>query len=310
MKTTHDYESYWEEQGYKIIECKTCGFKHLDPIPAKEETERFYRDAYYKNIKPFDYAAVNEELIKEKTVQIVANGYYISIYNQVNQILQSQATSTQKKMMDIGCGNDLLAKFFQLKGWDSSVIELSPDATNYLRKFGLNVFNQSVDEIESLPSKALSFINIQFVMEHLRDPIGFLMKAYDALIPGGILRIAVPNDFSEGQLAYQEYFNEKLNWVNLPDHINYFNFDSLSKLLIRHGFKESYRTTNFPLEFLLLGGINYYNSEEERKQVSPFVSNFQNALYKTKRGLVLKKLYESLAQQGFGRTVIMFAVKV
>lgn len=309
MSTLHEYKKSWDEKGYKIIECLTCGFKHLYPLPTKEETEKFYRENYYKLIKPFDYSIVNDQFINTKLNELIGNNYYISIFNTVKKFTRSIANNHKHRMMDIGCGNDLLAKFFHLKGWESAVIELSPDATNYLRRFDLEVFNLSVDEIETLPIKELSFINIQFVMEHLRNPISFLQKAYDALLPGGLLRIAVPNDFSEGQLAYQEHYKEKLHWVNLPDHINYFNFDSLSRLLEKNGFIECYRTTNFPLEFLLLGGMNYYHCEDERQKVNPFVSNFQNAFYKTGRGAVLKKLYEALAQQGFGRAAIIFAIK-
>ena len=29
----HNYQEFWEYQGYKIIECLECGFKHIDPIP-------------------------------------------------------------------------------------------------------------------------------------------------------------------------------------------------------------------------------------------------------------------------------------
>lgn len=89
-------------------------------------------------------------------------------------------------------------------------------------------------------------------------------------------------------MAYLEHFKEAPHWVCLPDHVNYFSFDSLSGLLGRAGFREVYRTTNFPLEFLLLGGINYYAGEAERAKVGPLVRSFEASLRQTGRAELLR----------------------
>jgi SAM-dependent methyltransferase len=304
----HLYEQFWEEEDGRIINCTTCGFIHVDPIPTKEQLFEFYREQYFIDIKPFDYDAVTEEFIEQKLLQISQSGSYKGILNRVNRLLPS-VPNAPLKMLDIGCGNDLLAKYFQSNQWNSSVIEPSKDAANYLRKFGLDVNEQFADDMDLLNLSDISFVNIQFVLEHIADPVALLDKVYQAMVPGGVIRICVPNDFSDGQMAYQEFYNEKLRWVVQPDHINYFSFSSLSNLLEKCGFNESYRTTDFPLEFLLLGGINYYENVEERKKVSPFVRQFQAAFWKTGRWGKMAKLYEALAQLEMGRSIYMFAVK-
>jgi len=305
---SHDFERSWDAEGVRIIDCKTCGFIHMDPIPTKEEIVEFYRSKYFKEVKPFRYEAVNDAFIENKLSQISKNGSYRFIYNKVCQLLPNERTPPLR-MLDIGCGNDLLSRFFLDRQWEANVLEPNRDAAGYLRKFGVTVYENFADELEKLGLQKLFFVNIQFVLEHIVDPTDLLRQVHKAMAPGGVIRICVPNDFSVGQLAYQEYYREKYRWVVRPDHINYFSFSSLSGLLRKTGFEEVYRTTNFPLEFLLLGGQNYYTDEEARRRVNPFVTQFQEAFAKTGRWEQLTRLYESLAQLEMGRSVFMFAVK-
>ena len=304
-KQTHKFERFYNYQNYQIIDCQTCGFRHLHPFPTESDLQRFYHDQYFREIKPFPYETVSPEFIAKQRQDALVNPNYLEIYNQVVGYIWTN----HLKMVDVGCGNDLLALVFREQGWQTWNIEPNRDAAAYLAKYQLEVINQPVEAIIDFGLKDISFINLQFVLEHIREPETVLKFFNQIMVSGGVIRISVPNDFSEGQLAYLEHYGREPKWVNVPDHINYFTFDSLSRLLERTGFKEVYRTTNFPLELLLLAGKDYYHDEQERVQVGPFVRNFEMALFKTGRSSQLKKLYESLAAQGLGRCIYMYAVK-
>ena len=301
----HQFQKYWKTNNYRVIDCQTCGFVHLDPIPADLNLEQFYQEKYFRDIKPFPYEDINIEFVNRHREMAAQNWSYLKVYQQVTEYLSTDCRS----MLDIGCGNDLLTLLFQAKGWQTRIIEPSKDAAEYLSKYGLEVYNQPVEAVRQLGLPDLSFINMQFVLEHIRDQFRVLQELNALLVPGGVIRVCVPNDFSEGQLAYLERYQETPHWVCLPDHINYFSFNSLSQLLHKAGFREVYRTTNFPLEFLLLGGINYYAAETERAKVGPFVKNFEASFYETGRQQVLERFYENLAAQGLGRCIYMYAIK-
>ena len=300
----HDYQDSWNYKGTSIIDCKTCGFKHIYPLPTEKAIKAYYQN-YYQEIKPFNYSVVNQKYIEKKIQKIIISREYERIYQKVTELIQIGS----QRMLDVGAGNDLLNKFFQIKGWKVWVVEPNQAANDYLEAFGLNLFNNTIEELDFSLIGDLSLINIQFVLEHLRDPISFLEKSYQALLPGGIIRICVPNDFSIGQMAYQEYTQKEAEWIVIPDHINYFNFATLSVLLERIGFTEVYRRTNFPLEFLLLGGINYYASQEEQQKVAPFVTKFEKAFSETDRLEQLENLYYYLAKAGFGRSIFIYGQK-
>jgi len=301
----HKYDISWDCDIHKVIECKTCGFKHIYPIPSQKELDNFYKEKYFREVKPVAYENICDADILNVKMSISKDENLQSIYEKVIELKQSDSMG----IVDIGCGNNLLSYLFKNKGWKEYIIEPSKDAGTYLKRFDLNVINKPIEEVDIASFEDISFINLQFVLEHITSPLQILEKAYDLLSPGGIIRICVPNDFSAGQMAYMDYFNEKPRWICLPDHINYFNFDSLNNILTKIGFNEVYRTTDFPLELLLMGGINYYGSGVEQQKVSPFIANFQGALINTGRKETLQAFYETLAKVSFGRNIYMYAIK-
>lgn len=301
----HRFEKSWMHDNYKIIECIDCGFKHIFPILDEESVEGFYNEKYHSDVKPFNYNEVDENFINNQLKAVDKSIQYEEIFNKVIELKRAE----EKFMLDIGCGNDLLALYFKNKGWGSCALEPNILAAQYLRRYSLCVLNDYIEKVASNKFDNISFINAQFVLEHLANPEGFLKKVYDMLKPGGIIRICVPNDFSEGQMAFMECYNEECRWVVFPDHINYFNFASLSGLLSRTGFREIHRTTNFPLEMLLLGGMNYYSDESYKGQAGAFIYNFENALKNTGRKQLLDRYYEELSNIGLGRSIYMYAIK-
>ena len=305
MEKEHVYIDYWQVGEKQVINCQTCGFNHIYPFPDREELETFYREEYHQKVKAFPYEKMTGEAVQNKLAEVGKNRRFQEIYEDVARLKQAEG----RRMLDVGCGNNLLARFFLDKGWTVYALEPNRAAAEYLRKFNLQVFETSAEKMETCGIKDVTFVNMSFVLEHIYEPYRVLSSLHKIMAPGGLLRVCVPNDFSEGQMAYAEYYQETYRWVYLPDHINYFTFDSLSRLLARTGFREVYRTTNFPLEFLLAAGLNYYADEEARKKVGPLVAGFENSFKKTGRATLLKKYYETLARLGLGRSIFMYAVK-
>jgi len=308
--TDHPYTVHWQIGDVSVIACESCGFIHVNPIPDTGQLKELYQKRYYQQVKPFDYRQVTEDWVKRQAQQAARSVYFGNIRTKLESHLDTSENGP-RALLDIGSGNNLFAVHFLSRGWRCTVVEPNTEAADYLRKFGLAVEERFVDDLSFLASETFDVVNLQFVLEHMANPAEMLREAFRVLKPGGLVRVSVPNDFSEGQLAYCEYHHkENFPWIIFPDHINYFNFDSLSRLLTRSGFREVYRTTNFPLEFLLLGGIDYYRNKEDQSKVNPFVTHFQQAFIKTGRREMLEKLYESLAQLGMGRAVFMIAKKV
>ena len=57
------------------------------------------------------------------------------------------------------------------------------------------------------------FINLGNILEHVVDPIDLLQKCKVLLAKSGVLRVKVPNDFSELQLSLVDNNLANENWI-------------------------------------------------------------------------------------------------
>ena len=107
----------------------------------------------------------------------------------------------------------------------------------------------------------------------------------------------------------QKSLKEKQYWIATPDHINYFNFESLEKILNKNGFDLIKKESTFPLELFLLMGNNYLNNPNIGKEKHDERMNLEINLSQTGNNDMKKKMYQSFAEIGIGRTAIVYAKK-
>ena len=94
------------------------------------------------------------------------------------------------------------------------------------------------------------------------------------------------------------------------DHLNYFNFKSLSSLLKRLKFKIISQQSTFPLELFLLMGDDYLKSEKIGKKIHEKRMSLEKKLLSQNDKQLKRKLYEGFAEIGIGRTAIIYAQKI
>jgi len=242
-----------EKGKFKVIECEMCGFKHLDPIPSKEEIKEFYERQYYQEKIP----KLLDPEKEEKELQW-SNLWYRDRLLTLNKYIEDEP----KILLDVGCGNGFFLKFMSENGWEAFGIEPSPKASEHARSLGLNVFNTTLEEfVEKRWCGYFDAINLKCVLEHVPNPMEILEICKSLLKDSGMICVEVPNDFNILQLQVHK-LNKPQYWIAIPDHINYFDFDSLEKLLKSLDYEIVLRTTDFPMEFFLLMGEDYIGNDE------------------------------------------------
>ena len=95
-------------------------------------------------------------------------------------------------------------------------------------------------------------------------------------------------------------------WIAVPDHINYFNFESLRQLLDRLGFETIYAQGDFPMEMFLLMGENYIGNPKVGSSCHARRVQFDLGVPPELR----RKIYSALGQAGVGRDCLVFGKKV
>ena len=282
----------------EIIECEFCGFKHLHPIPSKEEIQKYYEKQYYQEKKPkqLDY----EKEMKEAKW---SNLWYKDKLDILNN--HTNKNNSNKRLLDVGCGNGLFLKFMNKNGWEVFGIEPSHSASEKATSLSTNVFNTTLEDfMEGKWYGHFDFINLKCVLEHVPNPIEVINICKDLLDQSGIICVEVPNDFNILQLQTNKNELCKSNyWLAIPDHINYFDFSSLKQLLDRCGFEIYLQTADFPMELFLLMEDNYVDNSEIGSKCHEKRMKFETNI----EGEIRRNIYASLAKLGIGRTCIVYA---
>lgn len=238
----------------KAIDCQPCGYVHLDPLPTQVKLDKLYADEYYQ-----EYNAGWFE--KERREQ----WYWFAVYNQrlvYAEFLFAQAEMrrlTQKKRMmrvfDYGAGCGWFVKLAESFGHQYFGYEPN-EAARWWAADNLGIELEDHDVMNSWDvfkdGPQWDFVHASLVLEHLLNPMEFLIQAYASLKPSGVLCIIVPNEFN----LYQQKLKDNYSPLH-EHHLNYFTPHSLKALCETAGFEIVRHTSTFPIEWFALHGLNY-----------------------------------------------------
>jgi len=157
------------------------------------------------------------------------------------QIEQLKKLHPQARVLDVGCSNGVFVWLAGKTGWKAEGIDISAFAVQWgIKQFGVNLRLSRLDQVEETETyDLLSFWN---TLEHMRDPFAALRHAHRRLRPGGHLLISTPDQGSLVNLVVN--FIHRLTFgashpltrrLYHPDHIYFFNRQTLTRLLERAG---------------------------------------------------------------------------
>lgn len=290
---------------YTVVQEPFHRYYRLDPIPGDKEISDFYRKRYYDLIRKGGRAcelgrlmAGGEEAQKERV------WLRETLYNDITAVLDRYGSG--KKVLDVGCGAGEFVSYAQENGFDPTGIEPSEEAVQAAQAGGLPVSRCNLEEYALYGAgkeELFDAVVMLNVLEHVPHPAGTIEHAKRLLKPSGILCVRVPNDFTWIQQVALDKLGKKEWWVAVPDHINYFNFDSLHHFLGNLGFTVIYSQGDFPMEMFLLMGKDYVGNPEIGKECHKSRVSFETSL----PGELRRRTYQALAEAGIGRDCLVFS---
>lgn len=276
----HKYSvSFPINEEHNVIECESCGFAHVDPYPEDAYLSHFYTNEYE--------VTVDQINIREK-------------------VLSVKNFTDKRKIIDIGCGRGDLLSAFKEEGFRVYGIEPSEKNSEICVKNNLNVIQAMVNENPF--GEKFDIVNLSYVLEHIKNPYDLIENiSNNFLNEGGVLIIESPNDFNTLQKVYSK--DEKPYWIHFPDHLNYWNFDSMEVFLNNCGYDVEYRTTGFPVELFLLLGEDYIENPEKGPVIHQKRLKFEQAFKDGINNSKLTEIYDKMAEIGIGREIRVYCVK-
>jgi 2-polyprenyl-3-methyl-5-hydroxy-6-metoxy-1,4-benzoquinol methylase len=282
---------------FELIDCKKCKFIHIVPLPTEAELLKFYQKEFYQKIKPA-YLKQDEE----------ERNYWNMTYDEKLSVLKKNNIKN-KKILDIGSGGGFFLRRAKEMGWDVLGVEPSLTAAKYAEKYKIPTIVDFFEKIDFTKKKKFGAIHMNAVLEHSRSPNKILKISHDILEKNGMLIVEVPNEFNPLQLISQKSLKKDEWWVVPKEHLNYFNFNSLSKLLKRNGFEITLKQATFPLEIFLLMGFDYVNNSKIGLKKHQERMKFEQNLNKQNAQKLKQKIYQKFAEIGIGRRAIIYVKK-
>jgi 2-polyprenyl-3-methyl-5-hydroxy-6-metoxy-1,4-benzoquinol methylase len=138
------------------------------------------------------------------------------------------------RILDMGTGYGHFLWEMQRRGWEVLGLEISNTGVEFATKrLGLNVLPKTLQEAQ-LPDDHVHVITTFYVIEHLHDPMGFLMECYRVLKPGGLVLIRYPHTTPiKNFLALLRIPN---TLYDAPYHLSDFSPKTMKKFLHKAGF--------------------------------------------------------------------------
>jgi|SRR6185369_8397378 len=285
--------------GYDVIACDCCGFKHILPIPDRQELAKVYQEEYYSTEKP---------LFIERQIEDIE--WWNLVFDDRYDFFEQVLPSTRRSILDIGCGPGFFLKRGQERGWHGVGLEPSRQAAAFAEGQGCVVLNRFMHEADLIrEGKSFDVVHMSEVLEHIPDPVSLCETAHALLAEGGVLCVVVPNDYNPFQNLLREQLGFSHYWLAPPHHINYFDYDSMEGLLKKVGFSILDRTAMFPMDLFLLMGDDYVGNDELGRLCHAKRKRLDILLNSAKLRGFKKEMYQLMAKHGIGREIVIYGKK-
>ena len=194
-----------------LVMCEDCKLLFINPMPSEELLDKYYKTSWLN-----DSRIVSKSFEKEVVYKIQAEERVKYLKNHID-------LRSMKKMLDIGSGFGYFIKELKENTLSDVVfyaIDPCPEHLKRIEALGAKPF----DSLDQVSEKALDFVSICFVLEHIGNTGQHLSKIRGCLKQGGYLFIDVPQ-------------RDDLFKPILEPHVVVFDKESLINLAVATGYE-------------------------------------------------------------------------
>ena len=276
------------------------GYYEVEPKPSADALAAFYRDRYYGSRdgrSQYAFSYTEEELEHKRISPAEAERVH---------------GGPPGRLLEVGVGEGFTLDWFAARGWEVRGIDYTDEG---LREFFPERLDRLTtgDALELLDrivqsGERFDLVICNNVIEHVLDPRGLLQRLRGVVAEGGLLRLVAPNDGSWLQHeAVARGLAEPEFWVNAPEHLSYFDAQSLRRVLENNGWAVQDLLAEFPVDLFLLNPDSAYTREKSKGRNCHFARvAFETALYRRSLDELIT-FRRGCAAAGVGRDLVAYA---
>ncbi len=192
-------------------------------MPSSESASALYSDDYFRNDAALargydDYEAERDNI--RATFR--------------DRLRYMPTPAENVRLLDVGAAAGFFVEQARLAGWDAEGLELNGWAAEYAReKLGVPVRCGSLEDV-GYPDHSFAAVTLWEVIEHIPRPREFIREIVRILQPGGLLALSTPD---AGSAVARLFGRRWLGWKKIPEHVFFFDRDTLERLLREEGFE-------------------------------------------------------------------------
>ena len=279
----------YRKHGFDIRQCAECRTLYCSPRPTAGQLAHYYQT--YDAPRMWTRLLLSTET-RRKMLQ------YQPRVNAIVEALKHAGHHSCGIALDVGAGTGIFASCLRETGFFREVLCL--DFSEACRQACQEKGFQTVDgELSDLESESVDLLCMNDLIEHVFDPRTLISQSNRILRPNGVLSIATPNALGFDFMILKE---ETENIVP-PEHLNYFNPESIARLLTRSGFQVSSVETPGKLDVEIVRNAMVRNPALAR------TNEYLGELFLHADTGVLEDLQKFLSTNGLSSHMLVTAVK-
>jgi len=275
---------------FQVIFCGDCELYFVHPVPTEEFSKQWYSEQEKKKRWNNDLNLAIEANHKQNKET------YETYFATISENIELRGG---EKVLEIGCFDGLFLKKFADIGYECKGIDLNRYFIEYGRqKYGLDLECGTIFDF-NFPEETFDIVIFNQLLEHLPDPIRFLVEVRRILKNNGVIFLSVPNC---GALIYQmeqRFLGDSIGarFLEIPNHLYYFSRKSLEMALHKAGFEivlhKTYETEKTSLDFLKKWGATPSSLKKLKVELSEGGISENGKIEKYLDRAVLKKIHEA-----------------
>src|SRR4051794_5531867 len=202
---------------FEVVVCPRCGAGVTFPDAGPEQLAAYYPSGYQA------YEATSGGVLGLISRSIRAGQSFRALRSQPLSELRPLSPG---RALDVGCGRGDLGASLIERGWRVTGVEPSAEACEVASGRGIDTRHGDLSEAGLEPG-SYDAATLRHSLEHVTDPVADLRRVAEALRPGGLVLITVPN-FGGWQARR---FGSSWYHLDVPRHRVHFRPGSLSRAL-------------------------------------------------------------------------------
>lgn len=203
--------------GFELVRCARCGHRYASEVLTFDALARGYYNEPDADIAKRSLAVKRRRF--REYCELLTRSFPTGIAG--------------RSVLDVGCNAGELLCLFRDAGCTVAGLEASPGPASVARaRLGDRIWTGEVERVFP-EGERFDIITMSHVLEHIIAPTALLHRLREALLPGGVLLIEVPNAEDPLLRVWRGLYRP----LCPGDHVSFFDVASLRRLVTKSGFE-------------------------------------------------------------------------